>query len=426
MTQEEAIRLAKQGHNIFLTGRAGTGKTYTLLKIIEELTAMGKKVAVTASAGLAATHINGKTIHSWAGIGIKDHLEVEDFFKIKNNNKISSQIKGVNVLIIDEVSMIHDYKLDMIHELLMFVRGSNEVFGGVQIILCGDFFQLPPVTKNGKTNYTFNAISWDAANLKICYLEKIYRQENDLQFIEILNSIRNNSITKEQIFILENLSKNDKHKDYGINLYSTNADVDHENSFYLNKIKEDIETFNAQYFGEGPQFDSLKKDCLAAEKLELKIGAKVMCIANNFQAGYCNGSLGKIVGFDDSVNDCPIIEVFKTKKIITIKPYTWKKEEDAIGEPNGKRTIASITQIPLKLAWAITIHKSQGCSFDYVNLDMSDVRTLNMGYVALSRVVSLDGLWLKGMSWNSLRVDGNIIKKDIEFRKKSQELENIS
>lgn len=198
MEQNRAIELALNGDNLLITGKAGTGKTYIVNKIIQELEQQGKNVARTALTGIASTHIRGRTIHSWSGIGISDKFEGDDLFKRLNYRKTRNRIRSADVLIIDEISMMHDYRFDLLEQVMSYVRQKEESFGDLQIIVCGDFFQLPPVSPGTKTpNYTFNSKAWKAANFKVCHLDKIYRQSNDLEFIDILNNIRCNSVTIE-------------------------------------------------------------------------------------------------------------------------------------------------------------------------------------------------------------------------------------
>lgn len=420
MTQEKAIELALAGHNIFLTGRAGTGKSYTLNKIIKALEKQNKIVAVTASTGIAATHIGGNTIHSWAGIGIKDRLETDDLWKLKNNKFTFQRLSETQILIIDEISMLHDYRFDMIDEVLRFIHNNDKPFGGIQVITSGDYFQLPPVEKSGKNNYTFNASTWAMLDFKVCYLEKIYRQENDIEFMQILNAIRENSITPEQKAVLTALKDNDRHRAKAINLYSKNIDVEKENNYKLDCIEGEKYTFEAELSGDPFHLQRILKNWLGREFLHLKVGAKVMFIVNDHKTGFYNGTIGEVIDFDEE-SGYPIVKVFKTGAKIVVKKNEWKvEEEDDFGH---KKTLASILQFPLRLAYAITIHKSQGCTFDYVNLDMSDVFVLNMGYVALSRITSLEGLWLKGFNFISLHTDITVINKDREFLEKSRENE---
>lgn len=422
MTQDKAFDIIMSGQNVFLTGEAGTGKTWLLNKVVKELRSKGKNVAITASTGIAATHIGGITIHSWAGIGIKDKLEIDDLFKIKNFPKAYNRIHKTNVLIIDEISMLHDFRLDMVDEVLRFIKDTGYVFGNIQIILVGDFFQLAPVSKNtSKTNYTFNAESWKAANLKVCYLEKNYRQNADEEFKILLNALRNSSVTQDMKNRLSVLSENKTNIEKAINLYCTNDDVSHENISKLNMIKLTSRNFMYQTAGNQADVERLQKNWMGESNLILKIGAKVMTITNHPDQGFVNGSLGKIIGFSKDEEHTPIIQFYKTKHIVRMMKHEWKLEED---DENGTtRIIASILQYPIKLAYAITVHKSQGCTFDYVNLDLSKAFNYNMGYVALSRCTTLNGIYLSAYNFASLQTDPVIITKDKEFRKQSLENE---
>jgi ATP-dependent DNA helicase PIF1 len=424
MEQEKAIQLALEGHNIFLTGNAGTGKTYTLNIIIEKLRRSGKIVAVTASTGIASTHINGNTIHSWAGIGIKTKLEDEDLWKLRNNKFSNERICVPDVLVIDEISMLHDFRFDMVNQVCSFVRGRKVPFGGLQIIVVGDFFQLPPVNRNEK-NYCFNSFSWKSANFKTCYLQKIYRQESDSIFIDLLNSIRKNAITEEHKNILDSLSSNTRNIKKAVNLFCKNINVDILNSVELVKLKtpsyiSKMQTRSLPNCEWG--ITKLKENCLAMETLILKEGAKVMVIMNDFKRGIVNGTLAEVVDLEGAADGVIKIRTLKHDKIVDITLNTWKLEE--YSERHGKDVeIAAVTQFPLKLAWALTIHKSQGATFDYVNLDLRDTFVENMGYVALSRITSLEGLYLEGYNNVALHIDENIIEKDQEFLKDSQENE---
>jgi len=421
MKQERAIEIAIEGHNIFLTGKAGTGKTYTLNNMISALRKKGKNVAVTASTGIASTHIDGKTIHSWAGIGIKSALNEEDLYKLKNNKFSNSRIKSADVLIIDEISMLHDYRLDLVDEVLRFIKSNNQPFGGIQVILVGDFFQLPPVEKNGKTNYTFNSKIWEVADFKICYLDKIYRQANDTVFVDILNAVRENAVSDNHKEVLNSLKVNESYRDLAVNLYSKNIDVDKENHFKLDSLDTEMFEFEIRTSGNEIQVQNIIKNALnEKQKIYLKVGAHVMFNVNDSKGRFVNGTMGKVVDFNED-NGYPVVEIFKTGDEITVERHEYKAEEqDEFGKVIKT---ASVTQFPLRLAYAITIHKSQGCTFDYVNLDMSDVFVLNMGYVALSRITSLEGLWLKGYNMISLMTDQAVILKDQEFKTASSLLE---
>jgi len=418
MEQEKAIEYAIRGHNIFLTGKAGTGKTYTLKKIIKELRELGKVVAVTASTGIAGVHLGGSTIHSWAGIGIKTKLSQDDLFKIANNRFSRERIFRADTLVIDEISMLHDFRFDMVEEVCRFVKRMDMIFGGMQVIVSGDFFQLPPVNRDKLKNYCFNSGAWKNINMKTCYLQKIYRQQGDEEFIGILNNIRKNSVTESQRRRLDGLSENKKYYDMGVNLYCKNVSVDIENAVQLSRIKS--ESFISRMTAEGLEFKviELKKNCLAPETLIIKEGAKVMILVNDIpKMRYCNGTLGEVVGFSID-EEVIVIKSYKTGEYLEIGKFTWEIEEYSPKEHRDV-VVAAVTQFPIKLAWALTVHKSQGATFDYVNLDLRDAFEENMGYVALSRVTSLDGLYLSGYKDEALFVDDYVIEHDKVFREES-------
>jgi ATP-dependent exoDNAse (exonuclease V) alpha subunit len=417
MTQEQALELAMQGHNIFLTGQSGTGKTYTLNKIIAALKDQGKVVAKTASTGIASTHINGTTIHFWAGIGIKDKLIEDDLYKLKNNKYSYRRIANADVLVIDEISMLHDYRFDMVEKVCSFIRDRTKLFGGLQVITVGDYAQLPPVNRNGDgNNYCFDSRAWHDMNFKICYLSKIYRQENDQSFIALLNAIRHDQVQPDHIEQLHALSQNMQNIKAGINLYCKNVNVNIENTIQLNKLQ--TESHISKMISSGIDFKvkSLKSNLTADETLILKEEAKVMLLVNK-PGSYVNGTLCKVINLKNFEEDhiCEV-ENLKTGQIYRIEPYAWKMEEN-------DEVVAQCIQFPIKLAYASTIHKAQGCTFDFTNIDMSDTFVENMGYVALSRCTSLLGIFLKGFNALSLKIDPVIIAKDLEFQEKSRGIE---
>jgi len=425
MTQEQAISLALHGHNIFLTGQAGTGKTYTLNKIIDCLYDKDKRIAKTASTGIASTHINGMTIHSWSGIGIKNTMSSDDLFKLKNNQYTRKRIQNTDILIIDEISMIDDIRFNLIEQVCRFVKDPTKVFGGIQVIVCGDFYQLPPVDKYNKSQYCFKSQAWRETEFKICYLEKIYRQANDLEFIDLLNSIRTGNIRNEHHFLLKNLSKNFINRDKAVDLYCTNIDVNIENTMELQKLPGENQIFKSKGKGIDFKVEQLQKNILAEKALVLKENAHVMVLVNDrggCEGNFVNGTLGIVKDFSGTKGDLIedkdkyiTIERLKDNEEIRIPLHTWKMEED-------EKVVASVTQYPLKLAWSITIHKSQGATFDFVNLDLNNVFVHNMGYVALSRCTTLSGLYLAGYNSMALHIDPCIREFDEECKLQSKNL----
>ena len=417
MKQAQALKILTSGENVFLTGSAGTGKTFLLNEFIKYLRKEKIKVGITASTGIASTHLNGSTIHSWSGIGIsKDFNSLSIKRLLKKKNPKLKEIKETKVLIIDEISMLDATRLDLIDRVCKEIKDPFLPFGGIQVVFCGDFFQLPPIDDNNeeRSQFAYNALSWDKAKLKICYLEKQFRQ-NDKNFSKILNNIRGNKADENTIDKLkERLNKNIYGCDKVTRIYSHNKNVDAINEFELSKIKKKEVTYNMSFRGPEKLVNSLKKNCLAPEALKLKEGAIVMFLKNNPKEGYVNGTMGMVVGFEEK---WPIVKTVKGKHI-AVSTAKWNIEKD-------EEVLASVEQIPLKLAWAITIHKSQGMSLDVAEIDLSNSFEYGMGYVALSRVKTLDGIKLLGINKSALLVNEDVVKKDIEFVNLSKQAEKL-
>jgi ATP-dependent exoDNAse (exonuclease V) alpha subunit len=416
MNQKTALEILKMGYNIFLTGPAGSGKTYVLNRYIEYLKSKSIAVAVTASTGIAATHLNGKTIHSWSGLGIRNALDEKSLKRISRKRQLKSRILKTKTLIIDEISMLHASQLDAVNEICKHVRESQLPFGGIQTIFCGDFFQLPPVQQENQTTTTFAYSSniWNEMDIKVCYLDEQHRQK-DNALTQVLNDIRQNSVsdkTKEIVATCRNrvFPKNIR----PAKLFTHNVDVNYINERELKKISAKAFAYNMRTFGKINLVDFLKKSCLAPECLVLKKGAQVIFVKNNFEKGYVNGTMGQVIGFEKETR-MPIIRTTHGK-IITAEPSTWAMEED-------DEIIASIKQIPLRLAWAITVHKSQGMSLDAAEIDLDKSFEFGMGYVALSRVRTLSGLSVLGINEMAFQVHTDAYEKDREFIKLS---ENVS
>jgi len=410
MTQQQALKILKSGTNVFLTGSAGTGKTFLLNQFISYLKKNKTEVAVTASTGIAATHLNGRTIHSWSGIGIKKEMNEKSIKKITRIKNLNKRIRKTKILIIDEISMLDADRLNLVDRICKQVKDPFLPFGGMQVIMCGDFFQLPPVNREQKPRFAYESSVWQNSDIKVCYLNKQFRQ-NDLKFTDILNKIRANRAGIEELNLLKTrLNQPISLSVKPTKLYTHNVKVDAINNYELSRISKKEMTY--YMIGHGPKnlVDFLKKNCLTPEELKLKIGAIVMFVKNNFDAGYVNGTLGKVIGYDD--NEYPVVKTMSGHKIIAL-PTSWSMEE------NGE-TIATIKQIPLRLAWAITVHKSQGMSLDAAEIDLSKSFECGMGYVALSRVRTLNNIKLIGINQMALEVSPEIVEKDKEFKQLSE------
>jgi len=420
MTQSEALEILKLGHNVFLTGPAGSGKTHLLNKYINFLKDNYVDVGITASTGIAATHMGGTTIHSWTGMGIKDSLTKFDLEELKTRKYLKDRFDRTQVLVIDEVSMLHHYRLDLIDQICRHMKNIDKPFGGMQVILCGDFFQLPPIARSGEplAQFAYESEIWKTANFKICYLEEQHRQ-TDQAFLKVLNEIRKNNLSEAGMKHLTDRMKTEKGIPARLNdisrsggeptrLHTHNIDVDEINARELQKLSGQQREFKMETKGRKPLVDSLVKSCLAPECLKLKVGAKVMFVKNNFEEGFVNGTLGKVVSF---TGEGPVVQI-KNGRNIYVKPVSWMIEEDGQAK-------ALIMQYPLRLAWAITVHKSQGMSLDAIEVDLSKSFEKGMGYVALSRVRSLDGLTLLGLNDMAVQVRGEVLDFDEEIKKVS-------
>jgi len=429
MTQKEALDILKTGANVFLTGEPGSGKTHTINEYVDYLRDKAVEVAITASTGIAATHIGGMTIHSWSGIGIKNKLDKYDLDRIASNEYVSKRIRRAKVLVIDEISMLSAGTLSMIEAVCREVRQNSEAFGGLQVVFVGDFFQLPPVVKKEEKNpqgtlieednvsiFACDSNAWERTSPVICYLGEQYRQD-DTGFLEILSAIRTDSFEEKHFEKI--LSRKIEKTNFPKNvpkLFSHNVDVDFVNTETLSKIEKEIKTFTMSGEGHDVLVSILKKGCLSPEILSLKIGAEVMFTKNNPKEGFVNGTLGTVVDFKGD-SQYPIVKT-RNNKIIEVEPMEWVMEE------NGKIR-ARISQIPLRLAWAITVHKSQGMSMDSAIMDLSEVFEYGQGYVALSRVRRLSGLFILGLNEKAFKVHPEILLKDEMFRKISLEAERV-
>lgn len=410
MTQDRALEILKTGGNVFLTGEPGAGKTYVINQYIAYLEACGVKVAVTASTGIAATHIGGMTIHAWSGIGARDQLSAYDVEQITTKEKIMRRVKKAQVLVIDEISMLDGKLVDMVNIVCKTVRQSTEAFGGIQVIFVGDFFQLPPVTRNGDVmRYAFESRGWDDARPLMCYLTDQYRQEDEM-LLGLLKSVRKNEVEEEHFTLLEEQKEIAYEGIEPTKLYTHNADVDAVNAGKLKALPGKSRSFKMSGKGSKQMQAGLAKNCLSPEVLELKEEAMVMCTKNNFEQGYVNGTLGRVVDFNIE-DGLPVIETTEGKRI-KMEETIWSLAED-------NKVLAEVTQIPLRLAWAITVHKSQGMSLDAAEIDLSKAFVYGQGYVALSRVRTLAGLKMLGMSPTALRVDPKIVTIDDRFRSES-------
>ncbi|MES2986046.1 MAG: PIF1 family DEAD/DEAH box helicase [Patescibacteria group bacterium] len=421
MLQSTALNILKTGASVFLTGEPGSGKSYTIKQYVDYLAQNGVYASVTASTGIAATHIGGMTIHSWAGIGIKESLSIYDIEALHEKEYIVKRLLKAKVLIIDEISMLSGNTFDMVNAVCKSIRQvEDRPFGGLQVICVGDFFQLPPIIKKSTNSlelfedngFVFSSSAWKELKPLTCYLSEQHRQ-SDAKFTKTLAQIRSNTVDEEVHDVLRSrVVKELTVLPDATKLYSHNAHVDTVNNREIGKLEGKVKIYGMTMKGKETMTASLIKSCLSPEKLELKIGAKVMFTKNNPDKGFVNGTTGTLVEFH---YDVPRVKV-ANGMTIDVEPMDWSIQDQG-------KILASITQIPLRLAWAITIHKSQGMSLDAAIMDLSQVFEYGQGYVALSRVRTLDGLHVIGYNDRALQVHPRVQEEDELFKEQSKEAE---
>ena len=419
--------------SIFLTGKAGTGKTTLLKKIVSSTY---KQTVIVAPTGIAALNAGGVTIHSFfqlpfggfipdfkVSAQFTQHVKLETKSTLMRNFRMNatrkSIMRSVELLIIDEVSMLRADVLDAIDWTLRNIRKVNKPFGGVQMLFIGDLLQLPPVIKPQEWSflkdyyhgiYFFNALSIHEAPPLYIELEKVYRQDDE-KFLDVLNNLRNNNITKVDVDLLNQYVQIDfdatQHENY-ITLTTHNNDADRINKEALTRLKSKSRKYNSEVTGTFPEH-LYPID----EVMELKIGAQVMFIKNDISPdkAFFNGKMGNIVGIED---DEVCVRFPNENKTITVEKYEWNNIQYTLDQTTSEveeKVLGTFVHYPLKLAWAITVHKSQGLTFEKAVIDISKVFVPGQAYVALSRLRSLEGMvLLKPIQLNGLNNDVNVVE----------------
>lgn len=398
--QNIAYNLMADRKNVFITGPGGVGKS-ALIKIFKRNYQYSRIISVTSTTGTSALLLNGTTIHSFLGIGTGSGSMESIVMKINSWAWLRKRWLTLECLIIDEISMLDPDLFDKLEHVARFVRKNEAPFGGIQLIISGDFLQLPCI---GTDNFCFQAKSWDKCITHTVYLNEIIRQDNQI-FQDCLNNIRVGNITSDVKRILSSRKGVFDKNVFGIRptkLYSNNADVDRINNIELDKLASD----DRQYYeynmeinmGKGVSnkaaaIAKFKKHCNAQETVQLCVDAQVMLLKNlDFESGLVNGSRGIVVDF---VQDVPMVRFLNgVERVIDLN--VWEVKED-------EKCIMWVQQIPLKVAYAISIHKSQGCSLDCTEIDLSSIFEYGQAYVALSRVKSLEGLTIIDVNFDKIR-----------------------
>ncbi len=419
---QKVLALLLNGENVFLTGYAGTGKSYILNRLKEKFK---KKLTITSTTGIAAVNVKGQTLHSWAGVGLCKNPVHKTVEKIRTRMSTLKQILNCKILAIDEISMLNVETFEYVDEVLKTVRNSFEPFGGIQVLFIGDFFQLPPVEKDNADEYTlfendlpiqrrycFDSPLWEDFKLKNVVLKENYRQSEE-KFIKALSDMRTNKLTEEDIELLKSRETSlDTFETDILHIFSTNNEADRYNNAKFNMINEPVRIFSAEdavYRGNKPVYSNFTenenyvleifgRNCRADKDIALKLGARVMLLTNmDFNKGLINGSCGNVIEFGEST----ITIKFDNGVTAAIPKHKFEYYyHDKIA--------AERKQFPLKLAYGITIHKSQGMTLEKLVVDCSRIFERGQAYVAMSRVKTLNGLYLKSFSQDKVMVDEHV------------------
>lgn len=451
--QENAVMLALCGENVFITGSGGVGKSVVLRTIVKELRDQKQAyVGITASTGIAALAINGTTLHSWAGVGLGNGTTQELLRLVKKNRKALRRWRNTDTLVIDEVSMIEPLLFEKLNAIAKDIRFSTKPFGGMQLIVLGDFFQLMPVSAGkvqdpAQWEFCFESTAWEQSIQHVVELHTVFRQ-SDPDFISVLEEIRHGQLSEHAQELLKSrlgITLDTSDDIEPTELYSTNRQVDSINLKRLQQLDPELEhSFSANLAVTGlpsqAQREYAKKKmisaCQAEVDIKLRIGTQVLLLINlNFDRGLVNGSRGVVVGFRDThpslyeraiknknavhvEPDIPIVK-FVNRQLEALPRYSWQWDNKEEGW-NSR-----FVQVPLKLAYALTIHRAQGMSLDKVKADLgTSIFAQGQSYVALSRVRSLEGLSLASLSIPRIRAHPKVVRFYAQARAHEQALKD--
>ena len=430
---EQVKKIIDNGKNIFITGGGGVGKSFLLNQLKEHYV---DELHMTSTTGISAININGQTLHSWAGIGIADKPISDVVKRIRKKPTLFKQIITCKKLAIDEISMLDNFTMQYVDTVLRQIRENDNPFGGIQVILVGDFFQLPPVKvdQTDGIDFCFNSTTWEELNLTTIYLNKVRRQ-SEKRYIEALNNVRIDKTSAEDLKVFyerdfDNTYEPDKNI---LRIFGINKDADAYNTKCFEEIEERPYTYNStdilyQYsllddtcssieINDGTAekisqtdkwcIEQFEKDCKAPRKLELKEGCRVMLLKNlDLNKGLANGACGTI----KNLTTASIDVLFDNGIRVNLEPIDFEYQQES--RPKIIRK-----QYPLRLAYGITIHKSQGMTFDRLVVNFNKIFDYGQAYVALSRTRSLEGLIIKGFNHNKIVANPKVINFYNELKK---------
>jgi len=405
--QKFALDLLKSGENVFLTGGAGSGKSYVIRQLTEELNP--KEMPVLASTGAAAVLLGGRTFHSFFGLGIMEGGAAATFERASQDRRIMKRLSQVEGCIIDEISMISGEALSLAEKLVQKARESSLPWGGMRIIAVGDFGQLPPVAQNAtKKDWCFLSEAWQKTQFHVCELQHNQRVQ-DSEFLDVLAEIRSGRMSEKVIQFLNAHTRPHDESDPGTRLFPRRDTSENYNQKKLAEIKSQEHIIDSIYFGDEKFVHSLKKNSPVPEQLKIKVGCRLIFLKNDAQKRWVNGTRGVLIDIDQ---DKLIIKKDHGREV------TVEKMMFSMLDAEGNIR-ASVVQFPVTLAYATTIHKSQGATLDDLWCDLSSLWEPGQAYVALSRLRNPHGL--KIVRWNprSFIVDPVVQKFYLELQSRA-------
>lgn len=395
--QLDAFNQLLSGENVFLSGAAGSGKSFLVKKFLGQF--KKNEFPVLASTGAAAVLVGGRTFHSFFGLGIMEGGPERVFEKAKKDSRLKKRVNQVEGIIIDEISMISGDVLDLAERICRLARGNEHPFGGLRVIAVGDFAQLPPVNKNGPRNWCFKHPVWDRVQFQNAILKTNHRT-HDAEFLKVLGDVREGKVTDRVNEFLNDKIRDHDESDSGIRLFPFRKQSEDFNMRQLGKIDSQAEIFPTLYWGEEGRIEKMKDSFPVPPELVLKVGAEVIFTQNDPQKRWINGTQGVV----RQIKDKKVTVEKRFGREVTVEPVSFDLM-NAEGE-----IVMSASQFPLNLGYATTIHKSQGATLDKVWCDLSQLWEPGQAYVALSRLRDSSGLNLIKWSTQSIRADQDVIK----------------
>ena len=393
--QAQAAQLIQQGVNVFITGSGGVGKSYLLQQVLQGL----PSALVTASTGMAAIALGGTTVHSAFGLGLADAPVPKLMERVLKNGRARKRLRAAKVLVCDEVSMLTPHVFRAMDAAARMARGKPQPFGGLRLVLCGDFFQLPPVISgeqaqrlNGDHMYAFETDTWRDADIHVVNLTTPMRQAEDARFVRLLERVRWGRTSREDMELLQR----QRPLEGATTLYTRRITTEAANAERMEHLDGPTRVWGARYGtdGNGPVADALLKllqrNCPAPESVELRVGTLVMLRINlDLEARLVNGSVGTVERFSDTDPPYPVVRFTSSPIAVAVEPHTFTAQQDGV--------TSWCRQLPLVRAWALTVHKVQGATLDACVADLDGTFAHGQAYVALSRARSLDTLCVRNM-----------------------------